>query len=184
LWEKSGDGKLFFGTYILPLAGLFFTWGFFGHLYMSNLGKNDLKEINGTIEWIGSVTETSISRSGAKYHPLKIELQGQSGTYRLHDNFKYDFKRIQDNLRVGDNVRLYRRTKFQSIISWGKTNDIFVIEKDNTIIFGLEKMIAFKKEQMDTFAGFSMICWTLYILYIYDKKREKVKNLGSRQQNI
>lgn len=184
LWEKSGDGKLFFGTYILPLAGLFFTWGFFGHLYMSNLHKDDLKEINGAIEWIGTVTETSTSRSGAKYHPLKIQLQGESDTYRLHDNFKYDFKRIQDNLRVGDYVRLYRRTKIQSILSWGKTNDICVIEKDNTIIFGLEKMIAFKKEQMDTFAGLSMICWTLYILYIYDKKREKVKNLGSRQQNI
>jgi len=147
LWEKSGDRKLFFGSYILPLAGLLFTWGLFGHLYMSNLHKDDLKEINGAIEWIGIVPETSISRSGTKYHPLKIQLQGESDMYRLHDNFKYDFKRLEDNLRVGDNVRLYRRTNIQSFISWGRTNDIFVIEKDNTIIFGLEKMIAFKKNK-------------------------------------
>ena len=183
-WEKAADGKLFLGTYILPFAGLFFTWGFFGHLYLSNLHKNDLKEINGAIEWIGTVTEASISRSGAKYHPLKIQLQGQSDSYKLHDNFKKDFKRIQDILRVGDNVRIYRRTKIQSIISWGETNDIFVIEKDKTTIFGFEKMIGFKKEQMHTFAGFSLICWTLYILFIYDKKSATVRNRGSRQQNI
>lgn len=169
-WDKSGDRK-FLLTHILPTAGLFFTWGFLGHLYMTNLDSDDLKEINGKIEWIGIVTESSISRSMAKYHPLKIKLQGQSDMYRLHDNFKNDFRRIQENLKTGDDIKLFTRNGLQTFISWGKTNDIFIIQKGNETIFGLERMIKYKTNQRDIFAGFAILCWTIYLGYIYQKRK-------------
>lgn len=170
LWDKSGDRK-FLLTHILPAAGLFFTWGFLGHLYMTNLDKDDLKEIRGKIEWIGTVTESSASRSMAKYHPLKIQLQESPDMYRLNDYFKLDFKRIQDSLRVGDEIKVYRRSGLQAFISWGKTNDIFIIQKGDMTILGLERMLKYKKNQRDIFGVLTIICLAVYIGHIYNKRK-------------
>ena len=166
LWDKSGDKK-FLLTHVLPIGALFFTWGFAGHLYMTSLDKKDLKEIEGKIEWIGTVTESSASRSMAKYHPLKIQLQDSPDLYRLNDYFKLDFKRIQDSLRVGDEIRVYRRSGLQTFVSWGKTNDIFIIEKGVMTILGLDRMIKYKQNQRDIFGVLAVICWAVYIGLIY-----------------
>jgi hypothetical protein len=170
LWDKSGEGK-FLLSHILPMAGLFLTWGCLGHLYITTLDKEDLIKIDGRIEWIGIAPERSISRSGGTYHPLKIALIGEDDIYRLHDDFKNDFERILDSLKVGDDISLFRRSGMQTLVGWGRINDILAIEKNSATIFALERTLWYEERQRDILAFFMIVCWMGYAGHLYGKKK-------------
>ncbi len=172
LWNESGK-KSFLIRFIVPAAGIFFTWGFLGHLYMSNFQLSDLSPVKGRITYIEIVPEKSISQSGRTYHPLMIRLNSGPELYRLHEEFKFRFDKILNQVHQGDIVTLYKRNRIQALISWGRMNDIFQIDYNNTTIFKLEWMLNYKKNQMTTFGIFSSICWTVYMIYLFERTRKK-----------
>jgi hypothetical protein len=173
LWENLTDSKFVLVRIVTPLAGVFFTWGFFGHLYTINLEREDLRKISGKVEWIGVRTETAIGRSPRKYHPLNILLAGHDESFRLIDHFKYHFERIQDSVRFSDNVTIYARTKMQTLFGWGRQADIYALDKGDKSIFSVEQMNNFLEEQMYGYGAFAFICWFLYAMDFYERAREK-----------
>ena len=179
LRNESGK-KSFLNRFIVPTAGIFFSWGFLGHLYMTNFQLNDLTPLEGRITYIDIVPEKSISQSGGTYHPLMIRLDTGSELYRLHEEFKFKFDELLNQVSEGDVVTLYKRNRTQAFLTWGRGNDIFQIDSNNTTLFKLEWMLNYKKNQMATFGIFAVICWIAYSVYWIERTRNKKVAAKSR----
>ncbi len=157
--------RTFLIKFIVPIAGVFFTWGFLGHLYMTNFKLSDLTQIKGQITYIDIVPEKSISRSGRMYYPLMIRLNNGSEVYRLHEEFNFRFDELINQISEGDVVTIYKRNRKQAFLTWGKRNDIFQIDHGNSTMFRLEWMLNYKRNQMGILGIFATVCWVSYLLY-------------------
>ena len=102
-----------------------------------------------------------------------IRLNNGSELYRLHEKFKFRFDELLNHVNEGDVVTLYKRNRIQALLSWGRTNDIFQIDSNNTTLFKLEWMLNYKKDQMATFGTFAAICWVAYLIYWIERIRNK-----------
>lgn len=168
IWKNS-----FLIRFIVPTAGIFFSWGFLGHLYMTNLQLTDLTPVEGRITYIDIVPEKSMSRSGGTYHPLMIQLNTGPELYRLHEEFKFRFDELLNQVQEGDVVTLYKRNRILAFLTWGRKNDIFQIDSNSVTLFKLEWMRNYKKNQMVIFGILAAICWIAYSVYWIHRTRNK-----------
>lgn len=175
IWEESGK-QSFLIRFITPTAGIFFAWGFFGHLYMTNFQLDDLTPVHGQVTFIDIVPEKSMSKSGGTYHPLKIRLDNSPELYRLYEKFKFRFDELMNQIDIGDDVTLFKCNRIQAFLSWGKRNDIFQIDSKNSTVFRLEWMLNYKDNQMTAFGIISVICWIAYSFYRIGQWKNKTAN--------
>jgi hypothetical protein len=159
----------FFQKFILPGLAAFFTWGVVGHSYLTNLDTTDLVANIGQVNEIGVEYEEGL-RSRYKYYPLKIKLSNYPEKFRVPDIYKIEFSYLQEKISPGDTITLYSRTLWQTILGWGKRNDIYQIDKNGQTVFFLSKVISEKKDQRIIFILFSVILWLWYITYVRIKK--------------
>lgn len=170
----------FFEKYILPLFALFFTWGLVGNLILINLESNSLVKNKGQVRSIQVKLEQGRNRSD-KYYPLIINLKNYNDEFRLSDTYRNNFTALQQKITIRDTVILYTRNKWQSILSWGKQEDIYQIEKDGQILFELSKVITEKKSQATIMTFFCLILWPWYFIYRQrqSKIRQFLKKIGT-----
>ena len=168
-WKEFGT-KEFGIKYILPVGGLFFTWGFLGHLYTQSLTLDDFVKTTGTVEQIEIVFE-----QGAKsnYKWLTIHLNETGDSYRVHDSFKSRFKEFKTKISTGDTITIYTRTPLQTTIGWGQAADIYQIEKRGQVLFDFKWMKKFNKDQLWTTLFFSVFFWGIYIGLMINMNGEK-----------
>lgn len=169
-WDEFGT-KEFGIKYVLPAGGLFFTFGFLGHLYTQSLTTKDLIKTTGTVEYIGVVYEQG-TKPQYKYYPLRIVLTDNE-PYRVHDNFKLRFPTLENEIKTGDTISIYSRSQLQTYIGWGQLADIYQIEKGNTVLFDIKWMMNYQKSQGEIFLVFGLICWTIYIGVKFNRWSEK-----------
>jgi len=169
-WDEFGT-KEFGIKYVLPAAGLFFTFGFFGHLYTQSLTTDDLIKTTGTVEYIGVESEQG-TKPQYKYYPLRIVLE-ENRTFRLHDNFKLRFRALENEIKIGDEISIHSRSQFQTYIGWGELADVYQITKGDKILFDIKWMMYYQKSQGSTFLFFGLICWIIYIGIKLGRRSEK-----------
>lgn len=165
-------------------------WGLLGHLSLLNLETTSLRQNKGQVISIGIKVEQSIK--GYKYQPLIISLFTTGGTFddfnnikrlkklfnnfRLKDNFSSEFASIQREIGLGDTITIYTRKKWQTILGMGRQNDIYQIEKNNQILFPIEKMIEYQKDQTLVFGLFAFVSLAGYLIYLRLAQLEKRNN--------
>jgi len=175
----------FFCKYILPLLSLFFLWGVIGHLSLLALKTKSLIAHKGQVIDIGVRLERGYR--GHKYYPLKMVLLNQSmpiktklkrtsdlfRTFRLKDNFGWQFTYIENAIHPGDTITVYTRKKWQTLVGMGKQDDIYQIEKNAQILFPIEDMIEYQRSQTVVFAIFALIFTGGYGIYLRTRFLEK-----------
>jgi hypothetical protein len=140
------------------------TWGSFGNFYQTHLDKTQLVKNNGRVNNIEVVFEQG-TKSSYKYYPLIISLVSSSDNFRLRDRFEDWFPFLEDKIHIGDTVQIYTRTRFQTLIGWGKRNDIYLIEKGNELIFPGNIVREYNAGQAKALLFFALLFWTPFILY-------------------
>ncbi len=142
----------------------FFTWGALGNFYQAHLDKTQLLLNEGEIATIDIIFEQG-SKPSYSHNPLIISLFGYEKTFRVRDNFKDWFPILKEKIQKGDKVKIYTRTKIQTIFGWGRQNDIFLIEKNNEPLLPLSIIADYNSDQATLLALFSLIFWTVFVLY-------------------
>lgn len=140
------------------------TWGALGNFYQTHLDKKQLVQNKGIVNNIAVVFEQG-TKSSYKYYPLKISLAGFSNAFRLRDNFKDWFPYLQDKIKTGDTIEIYTRTKLQSIIGWGKQNDIYQIEENKQVLLPLTFVADYNNRQAIGIMIMAILFWTPFVLY-------------------
>lgn len=165
-WKDLGNlpKGLFFHKYILPTLAIFFSWGLVGHILLVSLDKNSLVSNKGNVTSIEVRFEQG-TRATYKYYPLKIGLTNYSEEYRLPDTYKTFFPYLQQEIIVGDSITLYTRNRWQTILGWGRQNDIYQIDKSGQTLFDISEVINEKKNQLTLLLVFSLILWIWYVIY-------------------
>ena len=163
LWKDMSETSkpIFFQKYVLPSLALFFTWGIVAHLMLMQLDINSLQKNTEEVSNIIIRTE----RGKYTHCPLFIELNNNENEFRIPDSYKDHFTTLQQKILIGDAVTIYTRNKWQTILMWGKLNDIYQIDKNGETLFRLSTVIAEKKSQAKIFTIFSLILWTWYIMF-------------------
>lgn len=152
--------------YVLPPLALFITWGFAGHLYLSNISKEKLTPKIGIVKSIAIKLERGY-RSNKSY-PLIISLIAEKGEYRIMDKFKDYFHKIQEDVLPSDTISLYVRNNWQYLLSWGRGKDVLIIEKKGETIFPISAYRNDAKGLCIFLAFISAFLWIVY--YLYKKK--------------
>jgi hypothetical protein len=165
LWHDLGNMTRFeFGCkYVFPIIAVFLTWGVIGHIYIINLDVKKLTPCIGKVTFIDIRLERGAKR--AKYYPLKITITGHKGQFRVMDKFKKEFRFIQSEIKLGDTITIYKRNKWQSVLSWGRRNDVYQIEKKDTLIFSLRTVKEDARELIPWILIGAMTLWVIYFLY-------------------
>ena len=175
----------FFCKYFLPLLSLFFLWGVIGDLSLLTLKTKSLIAHKGQVFDIGVRLERGYK--GHKYYPLKMVLLNQSmpiktklkrtsdlfRTFRLKDNFAWQFPYIENAIHPGDTITVYTRKKWQVLVGMGQQDDIYQIEKNVQILFPIEDMIEYQRSQTVVFAIFALIFTGGYSIYLRIRFLEK-----------
>jgi hypothetical protein len=150
--------------YVFPAAAFFLTWGCLGNFYQTRLDKSQLVANVGVVDNIDVAFEQGM-KSSYKYYPLLISLKNSSDNFRLRDKFGDWFPFLRDSIHIGDTITIYTRTKFQTIIGWGKTNDIYLIEKGNELIFPASIVRDYNAGQAKLLLVLALLFWTPFVLY-------------------
>lgn len=150
--------------YIFPAFAIFLTWGSLGNFYQTQLNKTQLVKNSGLVSDIEVVFQQG-TKPSYKYYPLLISLVNSSNSFRLRDKFTDWFSFLQDKIHVGDTIEIYTRTKFQTLIGWGKQNDIYQIEKGNQLIFPISVVTDYNASQARALLFLALLFWSPFIFF-------------------
>ena len=157
--------RVHFGIkYVLPAVAIFLTWGCLGNFYQTRLDKSQLVRNNGQVRSIEVVFEKG-TKSSYKYHPLRIVLVNSADKFRLRDSFDDWFPFLENKIHIGDTIQIYTRTRFQSLIGWGRKSDIYLIEKGSELIFPASVVRDYNAGQAKLLLFLALLFWTPYVLY-------------------
>lgn len=162
----------FYYKFLLPIIGLFLTWGFISQFYLTTLSKTNLESIKGSILKIGiqKVESNSSLYKTTTYNPLIITINNSNDEFRLRHQLVDYFGKIQRDLKIGDTITIYKKFSLQAMFTMGRKNDIFQIEKDKKIIFEIKELHPFLRSQWIAFLIFDIIILIALFYYIIVKK--------------
>ena len=122
----------------------------FCYLYLYNLTPQDLLSVTGPII-NRNVVFVQGTKSKYKHYPMVISLANFDQQLRLMDVYSRTLPYIQQQLNIGDTVKIYYRTKTQAFIGFGKRFDVYQIEKSGQVVF------PFKDTQAQNILSFKMM---------------------------
>lgn len=152
--------------YIFPLSALFLTWGALGNVYTLTLSQKALIANRGEVRMINKQLELGTTQyQQIKYYPIIISLENTSTEFRLRSNFNDWFYRLQEKIQDGDTITVYTRSSFDALLSWGKKGDVYEIDKNDIVLFPLDAVKEYNKNQALALGFFASILWALFIAY-------------------
>jgi len=147
---------------MLPLLFLFFLWGLFSSVVSFNKSLPDLRKISGKVEDIFKRKEVA-GYGRNVYYPLYIKLENNEGLFRIKDSFSSAHNELLLQIEVGDTVHIYIRHEEESKFLWGRTNDVFQLDKE-TVLFSLDEVSESQYEQIFWNIAFLVCIPIVYIL--------------------
>jgi hypothetical protein len=147
-----------FGIIVLRVFAVSFVYMAFCYLYLYNLTINDLLSIT------GSITNREIvfvqgTKPQYKHYPMVISLKNYDQQFRIMDVYSRTFSDIENQINIGDTVKIYYRTKLQAFIGFGKRFDIYQLEKNGQVIFPFE---ATKRQNIFSFKSMLFLAFLFY----------------------
>lgn len=150
--------------YVFPSVAIFLTWGCLGNFYQTRLGKSQLVQYNGQVRSINVVFEQG-TKSSYKYYPLIISLTNSTTNFRIRDKFDDWFPYLEYEIHIGDTIQIYTRTKFQTLLGWGKNGDVYLIEKGDKLLFPTNVMRDYNAGQATGLLFLALLFWAPFLLY-------------------
>ena len=160
--DLIGPRPIFLKKYMLPLLFLFFLWGLFSSVVSFNKSLPDLRKISGKVEDIFKRKEVA-GYGRNVYYPLYIKLENNEGLFRIKDSFSSAHNELLLQIEVGDTVHIYIRHEEESKFLWGRTNDVFQLDKE-TVLFSLDEVSESQYEQIFWNIAFLVCIPIVYIL--------------------
>jgi hypothetical protein len=96
---------------------------------------------------------------------LIISLTNSSTNFRIRDRFDDWFPFLEDKIHTGDTIEIYTRTKFRTLLGWGKKGDVYLIEKGGNLIFPLSVVREYNSGQAKALLFLALLFWTPFMLY-------------------
>ena len=150
--------------YVFPSFAIFLTWGCLGNFYQIRLTKHQLVQNHGQVRSINVVFEQG-TKSSYKYYPLIISLTNSKTNFRIRDKFDDWFPYLKDEIHIGDTIQIYTRTKFQTILGWGKKDDVYLIEKGGKLLFPSSVVSDYNAGQAKGMLFLALLFWAPFIFY-------------------
>jgi hypothetical protein len=100
-----------------------------------------------------------------KYYPLIISLNNSTTNFRIRDKFDDWFPYLEDEIHIGDTIQIYTRTKFQTLLGWGKKGDVYLIEKGDKLLFPTSVVRDYNAGQAKGLLFLALLFWTPFVLY-------------------
>jgi hypothetical protein len=164
--------------YLIPAIAAFMTFGTFGNFCMIKLDTDNLAKQTGPVNSI-QVRFLQGLKPSYKYHPLWIQLDNYPDEFRLMDTYSKEFERLQSEIKVGDEITVYYRNAFLTVLGFGKTYDIFQINKGDKIVLSMD-VIKDNYNHLVLIMGIAAsILWALYY-FLYTVRQRKKKHLTSQ----
>lgn len=154
------------------LITVVFSYSSLGFFYMAQLETSNLEAQTGQVKSIGV---RSVNEKGHRNNtfPLFILLNNSENEFRLSENFTNQFERLQSDIKPGDEITIYHRNLFQTILGLGKPNDVFQINSGSKVILSINT-IKSNYFLMSVFAALlSTLSWLAYYYYRKNKANNK-----------
>ena len=103
-----------------------------------------------------------------KHYPMVINLDNFDQQFRLMDVYSTTFPDIENQVNIGDTVKIYYRTKLQAFIGFGKRFDIYQLEKNGEVIFPFE---ATKGQNIFSFKAMLFLAIFFFGISFFIKKK-------------
>ena len=168
--------------YIVPVIAAFITFGTIGSYCMTKLDIDDLEKQTGQVNYI-TVRFLQGLKPNYKYHPLWIQLDNYEDEFRLMDTYSKEFQRLQSEIKIGDEITIYHRNQFLTVLGFGKTYDIFQINKGDQIILSIDIIKANYKHSVWMMGILAIVFWTLYY-FLHTVRQRKKKFLTSTPTKV
>jgi hypothetical protein len=153
--------------YFLPILIVLFSWIIIGNLIELNYQKDNLNNISGTITNIKEIC-TRNNRKSQDFE-LRIQLNSFKKHFRITDNFNY--KKIENKLKIGDEIKIYYRPNYYVLFGFGKQTDIYQLEYKYETLFNISD----RKRNSKGLIKISLIAVLIFGSVYYFAKR-KIKN--------
>ncbi len=139
----------------------------FCYLYLYSLTPKDLLSIKGHII-DRKVVFVQGTKPQYKHYPMVIRLDNFDQEFRLMDVYNKNFADIENEINIGDTVKIYYRTQMQAFIGFGKRFDIYQLEKNRQVIFPFEVT---KRQNIFTFKSMLFLAVFFYGLSFFIKTK-------------
>jgi hypothetical protein len=156
--------------YILPFIAAFMTYATIGSFCMAGLSTSSLEKQTGKV-----VDMQVAALQGARntYNPLWIRLDNYKDDFRLMESYSSSFKQLQSEIKAGDEITIFHRNTFLTILGFGKTYDVFQVDKGDKELFSIKTVRNhyFKIGLLTAFFSFGL--WTTYYL-LHVRRRRRI----------
>jgi len=142
-----------------------FAYAAIGSLLDSNLEKENLKRISGTVE---NYSYGKSSSQYSTYTHLNLRLDNKKD-YKVTSEWKSKFPSIVNEIRKNNRVELYHRKPYQRLYRWGTENIIYQLKIGNSVIIDINERQN-KSNRLVYFTGIiALIGTTTLIIRKYKK---------------